>query len=223
MKRLLLLVLLCTVAMFGYAETKEHRQENPHEVRLGIADSYFEACLERPNDRYGDAPMYGEGPLNHTGHIFAEYQYRVNGWFSAGVNIDCLYSWYYLYPSKYYLELGAVDFGRGLYSNLRFSVIPTLRFTYFHNELVDLYSAFGVGINYSDYSEKTDYYSAYRTLGAAFDVCALGVSVGKKHWFGAFELGGTTAFGYRIGDDKPRLELPIPFARLLRVSVGYRF
>ena len=89
--------------------------------------------------------------------------------------------------------------------------------------MVDLYSAFGVGINYSDYSEETDYYSAYRTLGAAFDVCALGVSVGKKHWFGAFELGGTTAFGYRIGDDKPRLELPIPFARLLRVSVGYRF
>ena len=42
MKRLLLLVLLCTVAMFGYAETKEHRQENPHEVRLGIADSYFD-------------------------------------------------------------------------------------------------------------------------------------------------------------------------------------
>ena len=133
MKRLLLLVLLCTVAMFGYAETKEHRQENPHEVRLGIADSYFEACLERPNVRYCQPPMYGEGPINHTGHIFAEYQYRVNGWFSVGVNVDCLYSWYYLYPSKYYLELGGVDFGRGLYSNLRFSVIPTLRFTYFHN------------------------------------------------------------------------------------------
>ena len=120
MKRLLLLVLLCAVAMFGYAETKEHRQENPHEVRLGIADSYFEACFERPNDRYGEAPMYGEGPLNHTGHIFAEYQYRLNGWFSAGVNIDCLYSWYYLYPSKCYLDLGGVDFGRGLYSNFRF-------------------------------------------------------------------------------------------------------
>ena len=218
MKRLLLLVLLCTVAMFGYAETKEHRQENPHEVRLGIADSYFEACLENSNlhDYPTCMPIYYEnGPLNHTGHIFAEYQYRVNGWFSAGVNVDYLHSWYYQFPIEGY------DFDKETYYSLRLSVIPTVRFTYFHNELVDLYSAIGVGVNYSKF--KDDGYSMYRTLGAAFDVCALGVSVGKKHWFGAFELGGTTAFGYRIGDDKPMLELPIPFARLLRVSVGYRF
>lgn len=219
MKKTLLLVLLCTIAMFGYAETKEHRQENPHEIRLGVGDSYMEACLENPNDRYVTAPAYSNGPLNHTGHMFAEYQYRMNSWFSAGVNIDCLYSWYYFYPNH------NQNFDRGLNSALRFSVLPTLRFTYFHNELVDLYSAFGVGINYSYFIEDAgdyDYYAS-RTLGAAFDLCALGVSVGKNHWFGAFEFGGMTAFGYDINSNKPRLELPIPFAKLLRISVGYRF
>ena len=90
--------------------------------------------------------------------------------------------------------------------------------------MIDLYSALGVGINYSKY--KQDGYSTYSTLGAAFDLCALGISIGKKYWFGAFELGGTPAFGYEINSDmpyKPSLEMPIPFARLLRISVGYRF
>ena len=224
MKKTLLLVLLCTVAMFGYAETKEHRQENPHEIRLGVGDSFFEASLEKPNVRYCQPPTYGEGPLNHTGHMFAEYQYRVNSWFSAGASVDCLYSWYYLYPGSMKDILGQ-NFDRGLYSALRFSVLPTLRFTYFHNELVYLYSAFGVGINYSYFIEDAgdyDYYAS-RTLGAAFDLCALGVSVGKNHWFGAFEFGGMTAFGYEINSNKPKLELPVPFAKLLRISVGYRF
>lgn len=228
MKKLITLtaIFLCSFSVL-FAETPENRKENPHEIRIGIADSYMEASFEKPHNIPCNPPLYGEGPLNHTGHMFVEYQYRVNSWFSAGVNVDCLYSWYYIYPGPMKDILGQ-NFDRGLYSSLRFSAIPTLRFTYFHNELVDLYSAFGVGFNYSYFIEdaKNYAYSESRTLGAAFDLCALGISIGKKHWFGAFELGGTTAFGYEINNNKsykPSLEMPIPLARLLRISVGYRF
>jgi hypothetical protein len=94
--------------------------------------------------------------------------------------------------------------------------------------MVDLYSAIGVGFNYSYYKSQKDK-ETYSTVALAFDACALGVSVGKNHWFGAFELGGTTSIGYPlfIKDNKLKIglnyEMPIPFARLLRISVGYRF
>ena len=224
MKKLITLtaIILCTISAL-FAETPEHRKENPHEIRIGIADSYMEACLENPNrHRFPtDYPnRYESGPLNHTGHIFVEYQKRVNSWFSAGVNVDYLHSWYYQYrfpmDERYNID-------KTTYHSLKLSVIPTIRFTYFHNELVDLYSAVGIGINYTEHMSND--YSIYRTLGLAFDACAFGVSVGKKHWFGAFELGGTTAFGYYLESSryKPSLELPITYARLLRISVGYRF
>ena len=222
MKRLSLLMLLLATSLLGFAETPEHRKENPHEIRIGIADSYMEACLENGGLRFKtiEPYPYRYGPLNHTGHIFVEYQKRVNSWFSAGVNVDYLHSWYYQYrfpmDERYNID-------KTTYHSLKLSVIPTIRFTYFHNELVDLYSAVGIGINYTEHMSND--YSIYRTLGLAFDACAFGVSVGKKHWFGAFELGGTTAFGYDLESSryKPSLELPIPFARLLRISVGYRF
>jgi hypothetical protein len=220
MKKLITLtaIILCTIGTL-FAETLENRKENPHEIRIGIADSYMEACLE--NYILSDFPtcvpiLYENGPLNHTGHIFTEYQYRVNNWFSAGLNIDYLHSWHYQYLYKTHEKI--------INQNIKLSLIPTLRFTYFHNEIVNLYSAFGLGFNYAYYNDDK-----YHTVCAAFDICALGVSIGKKHWFGAFELGGTTSIGYPIEEFKDEImignyiEMPIPFARLLRISVGYRF
>ena len=228
MKKLITLtaIILCTFGTL-FAETPENRKENPHEIRIGIADSYMEACLENSAINTPDrtvlpveGPFYEHGKLNHTGHIFVEYQHRINSWFSAGINTDYLHSWYHLCLQ------GTQD--RLTNSNFKLSLIPTLRFTYFHNEMVDLYSAIGVGFNYSYYKSQEDKYT-YSTVALAFDACALGVSVGKNHWFGAFELGGTTSIGYPlfIKDNKLKIglnyEMPIPFARLLRISVGYRF
>ena len=86
MKKLITLtaIFLCSFSAL-FAETPENRKENPHEIRIGIADSYMEACIEKPDlDSYPTCvPItYKKGPLNHTGHIFVEYQYRVNNWFS---------------------------------------------------------------------------------------------------------------------------------------------
>ena len=225
MKKLITLtaIIFCTFGAL-FAETPENRKENPHEIRIGIADSYMEACLENGGLRFKTvAPYpYQYGPLNHTGHIFVDYQYRINNWFSAGVNIDYLHSWYYVYPN-----LGQ-DFDKKTNSGFKLTILPTLKFTYFHNEMIDLYSSFGIGGHFF-YNNYENFYMS-RNLGIAFDACALGIAVGKKQWFGAFELGGTTAICFPIvfrpGSDcmqKRSFEMPIPFARLIRVSVGYRF
>lgn len=77
-------IILCTFGAL-FAETPENRKENPHEIRIGIADNFYE---------FHNGPI--EGARHHayqSGHIFAEYQYRVNNWFSAGCNIDYIHSW----------------------------------------------------------------------------------------------------------------------------------
>ena len=50
MKKLITLtaIFLCSFGAL-FAETPENRKENPHEIRIGIADSYMEACLENSN------------------------------------------------------------------------------------------------------------------------------------------------------------------------------
>ncbi|MBQ5925205.1 MAG: hypothetical protein IIX03_00670, partial [Paludibacteraceae bacterium] len=77
MKRLITLtaIILCTFGAL-FAETAENRKENPHEIRIGIADSYMEACLENSAINTPErtvcpieGPFYEHGKLNHTGHI----------------------------------------------------------------------------------------------------------------------------------------------------------
>ena len=43
MKKLITLtaIILCTFGAL-FAETPENRKENPHEIRIGIADNYYE-------------------------------------------------------------------------------------------------------------------------------------------------------------------------------------
>ena len=228
MKRLSLLVLLLATALLSFAETPENRKENPHEIRIGIADSYMEACMENsainaPNfkNEIAEGPFYKYGNLNHTGHIFIEYQHRINSWFSAGINADYLHSWYHLRHNKTQNVITN--------SNFKISLIPTLRFTYFHHKMVDLYSSFGIGLNYTYYNSQ-EYRYIDQIISGIFDVSLLGISVGKNHWFGTFELGGTTSIAIIpliVKDGSPRKGrhefMPIPFARLLRISVGYRF
>ena len=229
MKKLITLtaIILCTFGAL-FAETAENRKENPHEIRIGIADSYMEACMENsainaPNfkNEIAEGPFYKYGNLNHTGHIFIEYQHRINSWFSAGINADYLHSWYHLRHNKTQNVITN--------SNFKISLIPTLRFTYFHHKMVDLYSSFGIGLNYTYYNSQ-EYRYIDQIISGIFDVSLLGISVGKNHWFGTFELGGTTSIAIIpliVKDGSPRKGrhefMPIPFARLLRISVGYRF
>ena len=212
MKRIIftLTILIAGVAWnSAQAESKETRAENPHELRLGVGDCsiYYAQRFTTPVP-----PLVAPGsqePENSSRlslilpNIFIDYQYRVNSWLSAGVQVNTIWDKgtdsYYNSGAK---DVLLVDFTEGW-----IHVIPTATFTYFHREWVNLYSGIGVG-----YAMQIESKNRTRNLWHTFAAQAtlLGISVGKNHWFGSFEAGAL--FTGRSFPD-----------RCFTFSVGYRF
>ena len=92
MKRIiftLTILIACVAWNTTLAETKETRAENPHELRIGVGDcSIYYAQRYSPHPGgYVDAREFDVLLPN----IFVEYQYRVNNWFSAGVQVNTIW------------------------------------------------------------------------------------------------------------------------------------
>ena len=113
--------------------------------------------------------------------------------------------------------------------NIRKENFPT-RESGFYNEyricFGIIYSAVGLGIHLF-YNKGDDLQTNLNdNLGLAMDICALGISVGNNHLFGAFEVGNMTTFTFPrmsfIGETF-RMTQTSPFSKLLRISIGYRF
>lgn len=230
MKKLITLttIILCTFGAL-FAETPENRKENPHEIRLGYGENSHELLHADSKQLLG---IGGHNNIYQTGHIFAEYQHRINNWFSAGCNIDYILSWRGPRNHK----------DRTITFSDKITILPTARFTYLNYEMLSLYSSVSAGLHitytHNIYPQK----NINNGWGIGFDACLLGLSIGKNHWFGAFELGATTAMTFKkekneiitvavienhdyTADPEFYIETTstIPLARLLRISVGYRF
>ena len=203
MKRIIIIMTLliaCATWNSAQAETKETRAENPHELRLGVGD-----CSIYYAQRYSPKP-------NHVGsrkfdvilpNIFMDYQYRVNSWFAAGVQVNTIWD----KGTDYSYNRGANDFQLIDFTEGWLHVIPSATFTYFSREWVNLYSGIGVG-----YAMQIETKNRTRNIWHTFAAQAtlLGISVGKNHWFGSFEVGAL--FTGRSFPD-----------RCFSFSVGYRF
>ena len=214
MKRIIItltILIACVAWNTTLAETKETRAETPHELRLGVGD-----CSIYYAQRYTTPvpPSVPQDPdvedVKKSRHlslilpnIFIDYQYRVNSWFAAGVQLNTIWDKgtdpHYNPGAK---DVLLVDFTEGW-----IHVIPTATFTYFHREWVNLYSGIGVG-----YAMQIESKSRTRNVWHTFAAQAtlLGISVGKNHWFGNFEAGAL--FTGRSFPD-----------RCFTFSVGYRF
>ena len=225
MKKLITLtaLILCSFAML-HAETPEHRKENPHEIRLGYAENAHELLFTESRSLIAGVGL--QRTVYQTGHIFVEYQYRINNWFSAGCNIDYILSWHEPRGRN-----NTVNFSN------KFTILPTARFTYLNYEMLSVYSSLSAGLHVAPSTALTPQENLKEAWGVGFDACLLGLAFGKSHWFGTFELGATTAMTFAtkefvdhtssITNSGPYTAtvttLTIPVARLLRVSVGYRF
>ena len=218
MKKLITLtaILLCSIGAL-LAETPENRKENPHEIRLGYGENSHELLHADSKQLLG---IGGHNNIYQTGHIFAEYQYRINNWFSAGCNIDYILSWRGPRNHK----------DRTITFSNKFTILPTARFTYLNYEMLSVYSSLSAGLHIAPSTAQTPQENLKEAWGVGFDACLLGLSFGKSHWFGTFELGATTAMTLRQGESRGCIKEPpvvttltIPVARLLRISVGYRF
>ena len=210
MKKIIALIsiILCTLAL--HAETNENRKENPHEIRIGIADDLFLRGFENitTNDftPHIVQPGYRQtGSQAHnyrsTGHLYIEYHYRINHWLSVGANFDTRTS---LWKRTDYsiCALESITSTRDQYT-LGLTLMPTVRFSYYNTPYASFYASVGVGAYMRMYENYIE------TILPVLDVCYFGVSLGKNHWFCDLELGGA----------------PIPFLldRLCRFNIGYRF
>lgn len=205
----MVLLLLCGMTMPAMAESKEMRAESPHEVRIGIGDDFFGASVRGLD--YGYSYIYVDGKrvsqpytnVFQVPNLFAEYQYRINHWLGIGLQVNtCWLGW-----TKH-----AGDVPTKMMDG-HIEIMPTLRFTYFHHEWVNLYSSVSLGYygGIERQGKSVNYVS-----GIGFDFCAIGVSVGKNHFFGTCEAGMLNAGSFSGGDGHI-------LSRILSFSLGYRF
>lgn len=187
-----------------------------HEVRVGWGDMMFEtvAFHDSPSHNWANTDVISDKYLTtdlvdhrYTGHIFADYHYNVLKWLAVGGQIDFEgIFWKEVTYGKNHIQVGEAKDVK----NYNVVLMPTVRFTYFHSQWVNLYSGLGIGLNIAcDNSNQ-------REAAIAFNINLLSVSVGNEHWFGAVEFGLLNSLKntnniYMIG------------SRILSASVGYRF
>ena len=209
MKRIIIIMTLliaCATWNSAQAETKETRAENPHELRLGVGEcTIFWATR--------NSTPIGEN-IQHNllmPHIFAEYKYRLNNWFAVGLHVNTIWNDRVLKSAMMGIdpETGEPTVFSGEHHTNEgwFHIMPSATFTYFSSEWVNLYS--GLALGYALQTEKKDdVRSTWHTFSGYANL--FGVSVGKEHLFGTFEVGAL--FTLR---DFP--------SQTFSLSLGYRF
>lgn len=203
-KNTLILTIMTTLlwmAMPAMAESKDDRALCPHEVRIGIGDAFADREFYGLDYYYGEsAPVYRN--KFYLPNLFAEYQYRINHWLGIGVQVNTMWmGWKRQNGNQWDVQK---------YGHIE--VMPTVRFTYFHHEWINLYSSVSLGY-YGGIEQNGNQYDY--AGGIAFDFCALGVSVGRNHFFGTFEAGMLNS-GSFSGNSQI-------LSRIMSFSLGYRF
>lgn len=202
----LLATLCCIMSMILVVHSQERSYK--HELKIGIGDPITYCWAHTPH--YSQSSQNGEvidKPIS-TGHIFAQYSYNINSWLSLGWNIDGIYA-----AQTTHKYTNSIDDDIWTTHHTVLSCIPTVRFTYYDRNIIRLYSS--VGIGFSEEIIRSTQYQKY-TPAAAFDVTALGISLGKNHWYGCFEIGGLTSFSsadYII----------LLGSKIFRLSIAYNF
>lgn len=209
MKKYLLLSLLIAVfSINSVALNTEQRLAMRHSFSIGYGEQLWDLFYTGSK-----VPSVGETSAikdyynkRITGNIYAEYMYQATKVLSIGMNVN--YNGWSSMVDVYSLAEGKDQkpntYKRGIHT---IGLIPTLNFTYYNNEKVNLYSGFGIGAMLI--TENNSVFAL-----PAFDFCLLGVSFGKGNWFGNAEIGGLVSTLILVNT------LP---TRFLSVGFGYRF
>lgn len=216
-KKIFLISTMMLLPLLAMAETEYDRMERKHELRLGWGDQLFETLMwHNPGTITTTMPVewtqtYHEN-YHHNQHIWLEYQYRPNRWLSFGGMFDMSeVNWDDVTRNGRGDELKR-DRGHYFYNVV---IMPTVRFTYFHHEYVNLYSGLGLGLGINGGSE-TDALGNHDLLGAAVNFTVFGVSVNYKRWFMAVDLGGLYSL-------KNANAIFLASSRMINASLGARF
>lgn len=190
----LLLVLVLPTALSAQGKMR-------HQLRWGWGDMLFETMAFHPSPAHAYPGGYSFGDPSrtdyfYTGHIFAEYQYRLCKAVRVGFQADI--------EGIFWKEDGSP------LRNYDLTLMPTVRFNYVEKEIWSLYSGLGAGL-------LTAFDSLRNVeLAPAFNLNFIGVEVGKGHWYGGVDLGFMVALNgvnkiYMLG------------SRLISFSANYRW
>ena len=199
------------------AETKEDRANRHNELRIGWGDQLFESLMwHNPTSIVTTMPttwqqVYHED-YHHDQHLWIEYQWRFNHWFSLGGMFDMSeVHWNDVTRNGAGTEISRSK-GHYFYNLV---IMPTVRFTYYHHPYVNLYSGLGFGLGINGGSEKNA--RGQKTeVGAAVNVTVFGVSANYDRWFWTVEFGGLTSL-------KNVNTIYMVCSRMINVSFGARF
>jgi len=216
MKRFLIIA-LCSLSCACFAENKYDYMVNHNELRIGWGDQLFETLMWH-NPTYITSTMptsyrqlYHEN-YRYSQHIWLEYQWRFKSWFGLGAMFDASgVSWDDVTRDGTGAEISR-DKGRHFYNLV---IMPTVRFTYFHHENVNLYSGLGIGLGINGGTEvngqgkKTD-------IGAAVNFTVFGVSANYNRWFWTVDFGGLYSL-------KNANAIFMASSRIINIGLGARF
>ena len=212
-----ILIAICGLTMSTQAETIDERAFTPNELRIGWGDQLFESLMwNNPATIVTTMPTswkrtYHENYRYHQ-HIWLEYQWRFNHWFSLGGMVDMS-------------EVGWDDVTRNgagtiltttpncYFYNL--VIMPTIRFTYLHHKHVNLYSGIGFGLDINGGTERNEA-KRLTDFGGALNITAIGLSANYDRWFMTVDVGGLTAL-------KSKNTIFMALSRMINVSIGVRF
>ena len=196
MKNVLSILLLAVAIPLGAA--------NPHQVRIGWGDMLFETLAFHAG--YGSDGLRKSG-FGYTGHIFAEYRYRLTPVVGLAAKTDFEGIFWKETPCDIYRQpSGETTSSR----NYNLCFIPNVQFTFLDREAVELYAGIGAGLLVAFDN------AGGSGLAPAIDFNLIGVRFGKGPWCGAVELGGLNAL---TGANN----IYMISSRILSVSLNYRW
>lgn len=215
---IVLTAVLCLAVSPAGAESRQFRDSLKHEVRIGWGDQMFEKLIWQKspyiisNMPESYTKNYKER-YRYTQHWFAEYQWRVNGWFGLGFQADvsgCVWD------KVTRNGLGNETAREKNESFWNLTMMPMMRFTWFDSEYVSLYTALGAGLGINGGTE-TDAYGRHTLCGFAFDLSLIGVTVDWNRWSVFAEFGGLTSF------KDVKTTIFMFNSRMISIGAGFKF
>lgn len=157
--------------------------------------------------------------ISTTGNIFLGYRYQLTPLIGLGIEANLLVANDCFYMVDGYRTTVNQHAENQL---INLSLMPTVRFTYYRQRVLELYSALGVGYNYVTYSYATP--SNWNELdvshGMSLNATLFGVNVGGEHWYAEAELGSLCSWSFMWPQSTWG---PLYGSRLLSVAFGFRF
>ena len=193
-----------------------------HSLRLSVGDQMFESLVwQNPQKITNRMPeSYRENykeNYRYTMHWAAEYQWRVNSWFSVGALIDgSAFFWDDVTRNGAGIELSRTK--NRVCANL--TIMPKFRFDWFNvpvaeNMTVGMYTGLGVGLNLNGGTEY-DQWGKRVVPGLAVDLSLISLEYTVSHWGVSLELGGLTSM-------KDKNTIFMVFSRMINLGVSYKF